>query len=152
MIAVRRTSMLDDAGITGLGFPKDRVEAAEESVLFLLLRAQQQRRASAGLMVRALIELNTVETAMMMANWRYICPVMPGRNAAGTNTANRHQRGCDHRPGHLAHGLDRGVPRGHAAIDMRGGGFHDHDGVVHHDADRQHEAEQRHQVEREPDR
>ena len=38
-------------------------------------------------MVRALMELKMVATAMVMANCRYSCPVIPGKKAAGINTA-----------------------------------------------------------------
>ena len=44
--------------------------------------------ARAGLSVSELKAEITVETAMVTANWRKNCPVMPPRNAHGTNTAN----------------------------------------------------------------
>src|SRR6516162_9056789 len=43
--------------------------------------------ASAGLSVSELNAEITVETAMVTANWRKNCPVMPLMNAHGTNTA-----------------------------------------------------------------
>ena len=43
----------------------------------------------AGLMVSALIELKKVEMAMVRENWRKSSPVIPPRNAGGTNTAMR---------------------------------------------------------------
>ncbi len=43
--------------------------------------------ARAGLKVSELNAEITVETAMVRANWRKNCPVMPLMNAHGTNTA-----------------------------------------------------------------
>lgn len=40
----------------------------------------------AGLRVRALRALMPVVAAMVRANWRYICPAMPGRKAVGRKT------------------------------------------------------------------
>ena len=42
---------------------------------------------SAGLSVSETINEITVDAAMVTANWRKNCPVMPDRNAEGTNTA-----------------------------------------------------------------
>src|SRR5439155_6767633 len=42
---------------------------------------------SAGVSVSATMPDNTTATAMVIANWRYMRPVMPPRNATGTNTA-----------------------------------------------------------------
>ncbi len=44
---------------------------------------------SAGLRVRALIELNTVAIEIVMANCLKSVPVMPGMKMVGTNTASR---------------------------------------------------------------
>ena len=45
--------------------------------------------ASAGLKVSELKAEMTVETAIVTANWRKNCPVIPLMNAHGTNTAQR---------------------------------------------------------------
>jgi hypothetical protein len=39
-----------------------------------------------GFSVAALIALMSAVAAITSANWRYICPLMPGMNAAGRNT------------------------------------------------------------------
>ena len=111
--------------------------------------AAAARPTSAGLSVNELKAEMMVEAAIVNANWRKNWPVMPLMNAQGTNTAAEHQSHGDHRPRDLLHGLDRGVARGQAVLDVVLHRLDDHDRVVHHDADRQHQAEQRQVVEAE---
>ena len=52
-------------------------------------RGRSSSAASAGLRVSALNAEMSTDTAMVTANCWYICPVIPGMNAVGTNTAAR---------------------------------------------------------------
>ena len=54
-----------------------------------LLWGFNQKAHWTGLRVRALIALITEVAAITSANWRNICPLMPGKNAAGRKTATR---------------------------------------------------------------
>ena len=87
--------------------------------------------------------------AMVSANWRYIWPVMPLRNAVGMNTAIR--TSVIEMTGPVTSFMAWMVASrgGIASLDVVRGVLDDHDGVVHHDADREDEAEEREQVDRE---
>ena len=52
-----------------------------------------------GFSVNALIALMIAVAAITSANWRNICPVIPGRNEAGRNTDGQHQGDAEHRAG-----------------------------------------------------
>ena len=54
---------------------------------FSLLGGRRKTRTWAGLRVNAMRALITAVDAMTSANWRNSCPVMPGMNEAGRNTA-----------------------------------------------------------------
>ena len=62
----------------------------------------------------------------------------------------RHQRdrNGDDREADFLHGLERGLHRGHAFLDVPVNRFKHHDGVVHHDADAQHQGQHREDVHR----
>ena len=90
-----------------------------------------------------------VEMAMVRANWRYICPVMPGRKAAGTNTANSTRVVATTGPETSLMALMAASLAFRPRSMWRHGGFHHHDGIVHHDANGKHQAEEGQHVERE---
>ena len=100
----------------------------------------------------ALMALMAAVAAMTSANWRYIWPLRPGRNAAGTNTAISTSVMPMIGPEQLVHGLDRRVVRGQPVLDVFGGALDHHDRVVDDDADRQNDREQGRQVDREAER
>ena len=49
--------------------------------------ARSNNAERAGVILRALKVEMTIEKAMVRANWRYSCPVVPGKKATGINTA-----------------------------------------------------------------
>ena len=51
------------------------------------LRPAKMAAARAGVIVMALIAEMIIDTAIVSANWRKNCPVMPPRKALGKNTA-----------------------------------------------------------------
>ena len=108
--------------------------------------------ARAGLNVSELKAEMIVETAMVRANWRKNCPVMPLMKAHGTNTADSTRATAIDRPGHLLHRLDRRLLRRQSLFDVVLDGLDDDDGVVHDDADGQHQSEQGQVVEAEAHR
>ena len=61
----------------------------------------------------------------------------------------QHQGDSQHRPGQLAHRLDRRILGSQTLLDIAGGVLDDDDGVVDHDADGQDQGEERHQIHRE---
>ena len=80
-------------------------------------------------------------------------PEKLARNApderAGHEDRAQNQPHGDHRPGNLAHGLERGVARQQSVLDVVLHRLDHHDRVVDHDPDRQHQAEEREVVEAE---
>ena len=74
---------------------------------------------------------------------------MPRDESAGHEHGAEHQADGDHRPGHLAHRLDRRFLWRQAVLDVMLDRLDDDDGVVHDDADGQHQAEQRQVVQAE---
>ena len=107
---------------------------------------------SAGLKVSDTKQEISVEAAIVTANWRKNCPVMPDRNADGTNTA------------HSVSAIEISAPPTsrmvtwaasaglHASLEIALDILHHDDGVVDHDADRKHETEQRQIVQRNAER
>ena len=93
-----------------------------------------------------------VDAAIVSANWRKNWPDDPRDERAGHEHRRQHQADRDDRPGHLVHGPDRGVARGHAVLDVVLDRLDDDDRVVDHDADGQHQAEQREVIEAEAHR
>ena len=69
--------------------------------------------------------------------------------AAGTNTADQHQRDGDQRAADLVHGPVRRLLGRHALAQVALDVLDHDDGVVDDDADRQHQAEQRQVVQAE---
>ena len=67
--------------------PSDDVEQPGQRIAARRCAARSRMAASAGLSVSELNAEMTVETAIVTANWRKNCPVMPLMNAHGTNTA-----------------------------------------------------------------
>ena len=106
----------------------------------------------AGLRVSETKQEIKVEAAIVTANWRKNCPVMPDRKADGTNTA------------HSVSAIEISAPPTssmvtcaasagrHAALEIALDILHHDDGVVDDDADREHEAEQRQIVQRNSER
>ena len=117
-----------------------------------LLAAAAASAASAGLSVSELNAEITVETAIVRANCRKNCPMMPLMNAQGTNTALSTRPTAITGPETWSMRLDRGVARRQPVLDVMLDRLDHHDRVVDHDADRQHQAEQRQVVEAEADR
>ena len=105
-----------------------------------------------GLSVTALTALSSAVAAMTSANWAYMRPVRPGRNAAGMNTDISTSVMPMIGANSSSMALDRRVVAAHALLDVVGGPLHHHDRVVHHDADRQHDGEQGRQIDGEAQR
>ena len=105
--------------------------------------------ARAGLSVSELNAEITVETAIVRANCRKNCPMMPVMNAQGTNTALSTSAMAMTGPETSSMAWIVGVARRQAVLDVVLDRLDDDDGVVHDDADRQHQAEQRQVVEAE---
>ena len=91
----------------------DRFDRAEERALAVLPLPPRSRRAdSAGVRVSALNADSTTANAMVSANCGYRRPVVPGKNATGTNTDDQHERRRDDRAEHLCSSHPRRrVPR-----------------------------------------
>ena len=60
---------------------------ARKAMFFFCFVGRSSNPHNAGLNVMALIVLRTVAAEIVKANWRYIRPDIPPRNAVGTNTA-----------------------------------------------------------------
>ena len=103
---------------------------------------RSHRAHCAGFRVIALMALMAAVAAITSANWRYICPLKPGRKAAGTNTAISTSVMPMMGPEQLVHGLDGRVVRGEALLDVLCRALHDHDRVVDDDADGENDGEQ----------
>ena len=103
----------------------------------------------AGLSVSELSAERIVETAIVRANWRKNCPVMPVMNTQGRNTQVSTRPMAISGAGDLGHGLVGGRARRQPLLDVVLGGLDHHDRVVDHDADGQHQPEQRERVEAE---
>ena len=93
--------------------------------------------------------LMSAVAAMVRANWRYSCPVMPPRNAVGRNTAI--STSVMAMTGPVTSFIAWIVASRGAMplLDVVRRVLDDDDGVVHDDADGQHQAEQGEQVDRE---
>ena len=105
--------------------------------------------ASAGLRLSALNAEMTTEMAMVSANCWNSRPLMPDDERDGMNTERQHQRDGHHRPGHLAHRLQRRLARRHSLLDVVLHRLDHDDGVVDDEADGEHQPEQRQRVDRE---
>ncbi len=105
-----------------------------------------------GFRVAALIALMSAVAAITSANCRYICPVSPGRKAAGMKTDISTSVMPMTGPSSWSIALDGSVVRREPAFDMRGRALDDHDRVVDHDADREDDREQGGEVDREAER
>jgi len=100
-------------------------------------RGRSKIADNAGLKVSELNAEITVETAMVNANWRKNCPMMPVMNAHGTNNRRQHQ-GRSRSPGPtLLHRLEARLARRQAMFDVMRDGLDDDDSVVNDNADRQ---------------
>ena len=104
----------------------------------------------AGVSVSATKPEIVTDTAIVIANCRYISPTRPPRNATGRNTAFSTSTIAMTRPADLGHRAPRRLARvdvlvAHVPLDVL---EHD-DRVVDDDADREHHAEQRQRVDRE---
>ena len=84
-----------------------------------------------------------VETAIVRANWRKNCPVMPLMNAHGTNTALSTRPTAITGPDTCSIALIVASRGARPVLDVMLDRLDDHDGVVDDDADGQHQAEQR---------
>ena len=69
----------------------------------------------------------------------------------GHENGGKNDRDRDHRTGHFAHRLERGILWRQALLDVVLDRLDDHDGIVHNQSDRQHQSEQRQRVDREPE-
>ena len=106
---------------------------------------------SAGVRVSALKAEIAIENAMVSANWRNRMPVVPGKNATGTNTATSTSDVAMTAPAtsFMASGAALWESRLaflNVALDV----FDHHDGVIHHQSGGQRDAEQRQRIDRKP--
>ncbi len=104
-----------------------------------------------GFNVMAFTALMMAVTAMTRANWRYICPVMPGMNAGGRKTDMSTRVMPMIGTEQFAHGINARLLGGLPAFDMLGGAFHHDDGVIHDNANGQHDGKESEQIDAEPE-
>ena len=102
----------------------------------------EQAPGEGGLSVSELMVDNATENDGR-ANWLYSCPVMPGMNAAGTNTAISTSEVAMMGPARLLRG-PLGVRL--AVLELALDVLHHHDRIVDHQTHREHETQQRKQV------
>ena len=104
---------------------------------------RNSRAASAGLSVSELKAEMIVDTAIVRANCRKNCPVMPVMNAQGTKTALRTSPTAITGPETWLMALMAPPRGGQAVLDVVFDRLDHDDRVVHHDADGQHQSEER---------
>ena len=129
------------------------VEPGEEAALSAAALCLSSSAHIAGVSVSATKPEMTTETTMVMANCLYSCPVVPGRKAAGMNTAAITSTiAISELPissiERIVASFGDEVVLRHVALDV----LDHHDGVVDHHADGQDQAEQRQHVDREAQR
>ena len=81
----------------------EAVKKRRVGIALLLVRASSAARD--GVSVTALNTDRTTAHAMVKANCWYICPVVPGKNATGTNTDDQHDTDHDHGAEDFTHGV-----------------------------------------------